>query len=223
MFLYNSKRLKMQTSIRSIATGIAQDYEIKGKIFISAYKKNIFLTSCEVGKLGLENDFQVDARFHGGIDKAIHIGSSKHFEVFKNLHSTKLDVLAIGCNIFIDRYDENDICIGDIYTIGKVTIEVTQPRQPCWKIGALFGKDVNQYIVKQNATGWYVRVLKVGTINATDTMKLEKRVSDITIKELSNYLKNPPKENQKLINKILNMSYLAQAYKDDFNNSLTSC
>lgn len=212
----------METTIKSIATGIAQQYDIKDNIFISAYKKDTFIDSCDVCSLGLQGDFQVDKRFHGGLDKAIHIGSSKHFETFKDLHNIELDKLSIGCNIFVDNYDENDICIGDIYTIGEVKLEVTQPRQPCWKIGALFGKEVSRFIIKQSATGWYVRVLKEGVLNINNPMILEKRVSDITIKELSNYLSSTPKGNKKLIDTILNIPALAQSYKDDFNHLLTN-
>ena len=210
----------METTIKSIATGVAQSYDIKDNIFISAYKKDKFVNSCEVSSLGLEGDFQVDKRFHGGLDKAIHIGSSKHFETFKNIHDKELDKLAIGCNIFINNYDENDICIGDIYTIGEVKIEVTQPRQPCWKIGALFGKEISRFIIKHSATGWYVRVLSEGILDIKNPIILEKRISNITIKDLSNYLSHPPKENKNLIDEILNSPALAQSYKDDFKELL---
>jgi MOSC domain-containing protein YiiM len=210
----------MKTTIKSIATGIEQTYKMGEKIFQSAYKKDNFVNSCTVNELGIEDDFQVDKRFHGGLDKAIHIGSSKHFETFKNIHKKKLDPLAIGCNIFIDNYDENDICIGDIYSFGEIVLEVTQPRQPCWKIGAIFGKETSRYISKNNATGWYVRVLQTGVLKHSDTMKLTKRVSDITIKELSTYLNTPPKENEKLIKYILTLPTLAQSYKDDLLYSL---
>jgi len=212
----------MEMTIKSIASGIAQEYEIKDNIFISAYKKDKFIDSSNVSYLGLDSDFQVDKRFHGGVDKAIHIGSSKHFEIFKNLHNIELDQLSIGCNIFIDEYDENDICIGDIYTIGEVKIEVTQPRQPCWKIGALFGKEVSRFITKHSATGWYVRVLNEGVLDINNPMILEKRISDITIKQLSNYLTTPPKENKKLTDDILSIPALAQSYRDDFNHLLTN-
>ncbi len=212
----------METTIKSIASGSAQQYEIKDNIFISAYKKDKFINVSNVSCLGLQDDFQADKRFHGGLDKAIHIGSSKHFETFKNIHNIELDKLAIGCNIFIDEYDENDICIGDIYTIGDVKIEVTQPRQPCWKIGALFGKEVSRFIIKHSATGWYVRVLEEGILDIKNPMLLEKRVSNITIKQLSQYLTTPPKENKELIDNILNLSALARTYKDDFNHLLTN-
>jgi len=212
----------MTTTIKSIASGLAQQYDIKDNIFISAYKKDKFINSCHVSRLGLENDFQVDKRFHGGLDKAIHIGSYKHFETFKNSHNMELDSLSIGCNIIINNYDESDIYIGDIYTIGEVKFEVTQPRQPCWKIGALFGKEVSRFIIKQSATGWYARILKEGIINIKNKMELEKRVSSITIKQLSNYLDTPPLENKELIEEILNTPALAQSYKDDFQKLLTN-
>ena len=210
----------MKTTIKSIAIGKAQQYTVKNKVFTSAYKKDTFKNTSFVTKLGLQDDIQVDKEFHGGLDKAIHIGSSKHFNIFEKSHNQELDKLAIGCNILIDNYDENDICIGDIYTIGDVEIEVTQPRQPCWKIGALFGKDVNRYILKQSATGWYVRVLHEGKINSEDEMILKKRISDITIKELSLYLDNPPRHDEKLVVTILSNPSLAISYKDDFRKAL---
>ena len=212
----------METTIKTIGTGLAQQYNIKDKIFMSAYKKNTFVNYCEVSCLGLQGDFQVDKRFHGGLDKAIHIGSTKHFDTFKDLNNIELHKLAIGCNIFINNYDENDICIGDIYTIGDVKLEVTQPRQPCWKIGALFGKETSRFIINQNATGWYVRVLNEGVLDINNPMILKQRVSNITIKELSQYLTSPPKNNQKLIDNILNIPALAQSYRDDFQTLLTN-
>jgi len=212
----------METTIKSIGTGTTQTYTIGEKTFQSAYKKDNFVTSCIVDRSGIKNDIQVDKRFHGGIDKAIHIGSTKHFELFQSQYANTLDPLAIGCNIFVNNFDENDICIGDIYTIGEVKIEVTQPRQPCWKIGALFGKETSRYISKNHATGWYVKILQIGTLHLMDTMILEKRVSNITIKELSSYLSTPPKDKQ-LAKHILNISALAQSYKLDFEKSLRNC
>jgi len=210
----------MKTTIQSIATGEAQQYDIKSNIFSSAYKKDNFKNSCHTSYLGLKSDIQVDKRFHGGLDKAIHIGSIKHFQSFHKIYDKELDKLAIGCNIFVNNYIEETVCIGDIYSIDEIEIEVTQPRQPCWKIGALFGKEVSRFIVKESATGWYVRVLKEGIININSEMILKKRVSDITIKELSTYLQDPPKNNDELINNILNQPALALSYKDDFQKLL---
>lgn len=204
----------MQANIISIALGKAQTYKKGNEEFQSAYKKDQFFNFVEVDELGLDGDKQVDKRYHGGEDKAIHIGSMLHFEKFKKQNDEELDKLAFGCNIFIDSYDESDIYVGDIYTIGDIEIQVTQPRQPCWKIGALFGKTASRYIVKNYATGWYVKVLSGGTLDINDPMILKERLSDVSIKDMARYLHIPPTDD-KLVDKILSFNFVAKAYKDD--------
>lgn len=204
----------MEISIKSIALGKSKKYKFGEKEFESAYKKDQFLDEAEVNSFGIVGDEQVDIRFHGGVDKAIHFGSIKHLE-----ENPKFDKLSIGCNILVDNCFEEDICIGDIYKIGDIEVEVCQPRQPCWKIGALFGKDISRYISKNHATGWYVKVLKEGQININDKMLLEKRVSTITIKDLSIYLKDAPEE-RAIIDEILNLDCIAKSYKKDFLSTL---
>ena len=204
----------MQANIKSIALGKSKLYGEGRNKFNSAYKKDQFFNCIKVNKFGLVGDTQVDKRYHGGIDKAIHIGSTKHFENFT------MDKLAMGCNILIDSFDENNTNVGDIYTIGDIEVQVTQPRQPCWKIGAIFGKEISRYIVKNYATGWYVKVLQGGTIDINNPFILKKRVSDLSIKQLSIYLHTPP-TNQEIIAKVLSCESLAQSYKDDFQKTLT--
>jgi len=197
----------MSYKLHSIAIGQPQSYGEGDNSFISSYKKNQFFQYIYITDLGLEGDTQSDKRYHGGIDKAIHFGSSIHFEKFP------MDRLAIGCNILVDGLDENNVCVGDIYTIGDIKVEVTQPRQPCWKIGALFGKEVSRYIIKNNACGWYVRVLDEGVIDLNDEMVLESRVSKYTIKDLALFLHHLPQQN--VIDEVLSIDSLAQSYKDD--------
>lgn len=204
----------MTTNIKSIAIGEAQTYTFGEKVFESAYKKDKFFNQIEVKTLGLLGDKQVDGRFHGGFDKAIHFGSFEHIKT-----NQELDKLFIGCNILVEDFTEEDICIGDIYNIGEIRVEVTQPRQPCWKIGALFGKEAKRFISQNHATGWYVRVLEEGNIKLDDKMTLEKRVSNITIKELSKYLIVAP-EDRKIIHEIIGLESLAESYRRDFLYSL---
>lgn len=209
----------MKANILSIAAGKAKTYTKGDDEFQSAYRKDLFFNFIELNDLGIVEDYQCDKRYHGGEDKALHIGSSKHFENFRNLYGKDMDHLSMGCNIIIDNLDENDICIGDIYAIGDITIQVTQPRQPCWKIGALFGKEASRYIVKNHATGWYARVLCEGIIDKNDEMILEERVSPVTIKNLSTYLHNPPLDKD-LIENLFSMPFLAKAYKNDLQKAI---
>lgn len=200
----------MKANIKSIALGKSKTYAKGNNEFQSAYKKDEFYNFIEIDELGIVGDIQVDKRYHGGLDKAIHFGSIKHFDNFS------MDKLAIGCNIFIDNLEEKDINVGDIYSIGDIEVQVTQPRQPCWKIGALFGKETSRYIIKNYATGWYVKILQGGTIDINDTFILKERTTNLSIKQLIIYLDTPPK-NQEIIDTILNTKELAQAYKDSFS------
>jgi MOSC domain-containing protein YiiM len=197
----------MKTKITSLAIGKAKEYGEDKHIFLSSYKKDEFYQFCQVDEFGLQGDTQTDKRYHGGIDKAIHFGSNLHFD------RHPLEPLAIGCNILVNDLDESDICVGDIYSLGDVHVQVTQPRQPCWKIGALFGKETSRYITKNNAGGWYVRVLQEGIIDLSEEMILETRLCNITIKELSYYLHILP--SKEIIDEILALDFVAQTYKDD--------
>lgn len=203
----------MNKNIKSIAIGNAKEYNISGKVFESAYKKDIFVDSIDVTFLGLVGDFQVDKRYHGGLDGAVHMGSYNHVE--KN---PDFDKLFIGCNILIENLDEDKVCIGDIYAIGDVKLQVCQPRFPCWKIGALFGKEPSRYISKNHATGWYLRVLEEGNIKIEDSLVLEKRVSNITIKNTMEYLKKFPKD--EFIKELISSDFVANAYKNDLLKAL---
>ena len=205
----------MRINIKSIAVGKTKSYKHGKKDFETAYKKDEFYNSIKVDKFGLIGDEQADNRFHGGLDKAIHIGSNRHLKI-----NPDFDRFSIGCNILVKRIDEDDVCVGDVYQIGKVLIEVSQPRHPCWKIGALFGKEVSRYITKKGATGWYARVLQEGKIKKDDQMILKKRVSNLSIKNLNQYLKYPPHD-KRIIDEILNLEALASSYRKDFLQALS--
>ena len=197
-------------TINSIGIGKPKEYGEGENSFLSSYKKDQFFQFLEVDEFGISQDTQSDKRYHGGVDKAIHMGASEHFKRYE------MDRLALGCNILVSDITEDDVCAGDIYSIGDIVLEVTQPRQPCWKIGALFGKEVSRYIIKNHACGWYLRVLQGGMLDINDSMILEKRVSQYTIKDLSTYLHTLPSKD--IIDEVLKIEALADSYKEDLRN-----
>ena len=74
---------------------------------------------------------------------------------------------AFGENLAVCNQTESDVCIGDIFQIGKVKVQVSQPRQPCWKPARRWKvKDLAIQLQQQGMTGWYLRVLKEGEIQA---------------------------------------------------------
>lgn len=132
-----------------------------------------------VGLMGLAGDEQADRTVHGGIDKAIHHYPADHYDWWR-AQLGAVPILdapgAFGENISAAGLDETNVFLGDRFRLGTALVEVTQARQPCWKLDHRFGaKVVMVQVVKTRRTGWYYRVLEPGRVQAGDTLELVER------------------------------------------------
>ena len=83
---------------------------------------------------------------------------------------------AFGENFTTYGLLEDEVCIGDIFGIGEAVVQVSQPRQPCWKLERRWGvKDLVIRIKETGRTGWYFRILKEGYIEAGNGLTLRDR------------------------------------------------
>src|SRR5690606_24493195 len=92
--------------------------------------------------LGLAGDEQADRQSHGGPDQAIHAYALTHLPHWASEHPEQADRFrpgAFGENLVIDGASEADICLGDQWQLGAALLEVSQGRQPCWKLNLRFG------------------------------------------------------------------------------------
>ena len=132
-----------------------------------------------VGAMGLAGDEQADRTVHGGVDKAIHHYPADHYDWWRGFlgDAPLLDAPgAFGENISTTGFDENNVFLGDRFRLGTALVEVTQARQPCWKLDHRFGaKGVMAQVVKTRRTGWYYRVLEPGQVKAGDALGLVER------------------------------------------------
>ncbi|MCY1373656.1 Protein YiiM [compost metagenome] len=59
------------------------------------------------------------------------------------------------------------MCIGDVVQLGDARVQVSQGRQPCWKLDAHFGRPgMAREMQARGCTGWYYRVLEPGWVRA---------------------------------------------------------
>lgn len=132
---------------------------------------------CWLGATGLEQDEVADTKNHGGAEKAVFAYPSSHYAFWqKKLGTDEIDVGAMGENFQVQEVDEFSICIGDTFEIGDAVIQVSQPRQPCWKPARRFRvMDFALQIQNSGRTGWYFRVLKEGYISGQSSLKLQER------------------------------------------------
>ncbi|KAK4122488.1 PK beta-barrel-protein domain-containing protein-like protein [Parathielavia appendiculata] len=157
-----------------------------------------------VTELGLEGD-EHDPTFHGGLDKAIHGYCSSHYPTWRAEFPAAAETFqpgAFGENLVTAHLNERNLCIGDIVSIRpptstqedanehSVLLQVSLPRQPCFKLNHRFQlKNFAPNTWKTSRTGWYFRVLRPGTIQAGDTIRLvERRHPGWTIERVQEYL-----------------------------------
>lgn len=141
----------------------------------SGIAKNKVTGPQHVTLTGLEGDQQGDTRHHGGPEKAVHHYPREHYSAWLG-DGLVADAPGFGENISTQGMTETDICIGDIYRLGTAMLQVSQGRQPCWRLNARFGRPDMAYLVQKTArTGWYYRVLEEGEIAAGDPFLLQRR------------------------------------------------
>ena len=167
-------------------------------------------------KTGFKEDYQGDLLHHGGENKALFLFSAITYEKINSFFNNSFDMTDMayfGENLILSNICEEDICIGDILKIGQTKVQVTQPRQPCWKLSANTNqKEMTKFIFDSGLTGWYAKVLEEGFICQNDEVILEKRVNPtLNIKKLNELIINPMSD-ESLTIEALNCKELGKAF-----------
>ena len=133
----------------------------------------------DVAALGLADDEQADLTVPGGPDMALYAYHACHYARWSAdypEHADKFVSGGVGENLTIDGWTEADLCVGDVHAIGSARLQVSRPRQPCFKFALRFGDNrLPKSMVRNGRAGWYYRVTETGTINAGDTVTLVDR------------------------------------------------
>ncbi len=88
-----------------------------------------------LGSTNLAGDGQADLKHHGGVEKAVLVYAAEYYPSWRSrLNLPNLSHRAFGENFTVADQTEASVCIGDIYDIGEVQVQVSQPRQQCWKL-----------------------------------------------------------------------------------------
>lgn len=132
-------------------------------------------------RTGFIGDEQGDTVRHGGPEKAVHHYPFDHYSTWaKELdgHEVLARPGAFGENISTIGLTEGDVAVGDVFQLGTATIEISQGRQPCWKLNQRFTRaDMAKSVQSTGRTGWYYRVLIEGDVGPDDHLTLIDRQS----------------------------------------------
>jgi MOSC domain-containing protein YiiM len=77
----------------------------------------------------------------------------------------------VGENLSLEGLTEDRVCIGDTFEVGEAVVQISQPREPCWKLARkLEDPHLVKWVREQGCTGYYVRVLRPGHIQTGDAV-----------------------------------------------------
>lgn len=138
----------------------------------------IFKTSVEgpqrVYSRGILGDQQADLTVHGGPEKAVYVYPSEHYNYWRiQLPETRFDWGSFGENFTTEGILDDEVHVGDQLAIGSAVFAITKPRLPCPKLSLRFDiLEMPRMFAQSGLSGFYLSVVKTGTLQAGDAIKL---------------------------------------------------
>ncbi|WP_219837483.1 MOSC domain-containing protein [Paenibacillus sp. R14(2021)] len=184
-------------------------------------KKAVVGKSLPLSFTGLAGDAQGDLVNHGGPDKAVCVYSADHFPYWQQKWKRPVAAGAFGENFTVTGLTEESLCIGDQVSVGQALLQVSQPRQPCYKLGMKHGLPSLQLDVQQNGyTGFYFRVLAEGEIAQGDKLILQQRhPAGISIVEANRVMHKDKRDREGML-KLLSVPELSSSWQHSFMKRL---
>lgn len=162
--------------ILAIKTG-----KVRRTVFADGSELNTAIrkTPVEETRIGTEgiagNEVGLTAH-HGGPDKALFFMAESSIAALNRFCSNPdgcLGEAVYGENFVVSEWDENHICIGDLYRIGSAVVEISQPRRPCSRLSKSSDcPEMQRFVFESGLTGWYARVTEGGLIRRGDRLTL---------------------------------------------------
>lgn len=159
----------LQTAIPLLSLRTGRIEALGAEALPSAIAKQPVTAALGLTHTGLADDRQADRTHHGGADKALHHYPAEHYPVWRVQLQDRADRFGIGGfgeNLSTLGLTEDNVCLGDIYRLGRAVIQVSQGRSPCRKLNLRFDvPDMVERVTASGRTGWYYRVLEEGWVD----------------------------------------------------------
>jgi len=166
----------IEASVLSLNIGLPAQMPFKGKEVSTGIFKKPVQGPLFLSRLNFEGDGQADTVHHGGTDKAVCVYPHEHYAYWERELDIKLEPGAFGENVTLDGLREDDVHIGDIFSLGEAVVQISQPRQPCFKLALRYGVPEMPVKVQETGyTGFYFRVLKEGKVERLDKLTRTQR------------------------------------------------
>ncbi len=159
--------------IKSINIGVPRTTVYQGKELQTGIYKEAVSGTIYLDQLNFDGDAQADLINHGGVDKAVCVYPYEHYTYWEKRLGIRLAIPAFGENLTTEGSLEQDVRLGDVYQLGEAVVQVSQPRQPCFKLGHKHSApELPVWVRETGYTGYYFRVLKPGMVSIADKLTL---------------------------------------------------
>ncbi|MEC1535507.1 MOSC domain-containing protein [Bacillus sonorensis] len=203
--------------ILSINVGKPKQVQFKHKAVSTGIYKRPVQECLFLSSTNLEGDGQADLVHHGGREKAVCVYPYEHYSFWEHELQRKLEYGALGENLTIKGLLATDVCIGDIFQLGEAVVQVSQPRQPCYKLSVRYG--VPNMVLKVQETGYtgfYFRVLQEGRVFKSGGLKLISRHPKAITISCANRIKHHDKDDIDGIKRLLEVEELSTSWRESF-------
>jgi MOSC domain-containing protein YiiM len=171
----------------SVNVSLPREVMYQDRVVRTGIFKVSVMGSVSLGRFNLAGDGQADLRVHGGKDKAVYVYPFEHYAFWASeTRNNDFSPGQFGENFTTTGLHEDDVCIGDVFQIGDARVQVSQPRTPCFKLGIRMGDDqFPARFVAAARTGFYLRVLREGSVTAGDVIeRIERTANSMTVRAI---------------------------------------
>jgi MOSC domain-containing protein YiiM len=160
----------MTGAVVSVNVGLPRDVAWQGRTVRTSAWKTPVTGRIFAGRLNLDGDGQADFRAHGGEQRALLVYQLESYCYWASyLGSSDLVAGNFGENLTVEGLADNEVCIGDRFRIGGAVVEVSQPRDTCYRVGIrLQHPEIPALLVAHRRPGFYFRVIQEGEIGVGD-------------------------------------------------------
>jgi MOSC domain-containing protein YiiM len=214
------ERLAMQ--LMSVNVALPRTVAWKGRTVLTGIFKTPTHGRVRVRTLNLEGDRQADLSVHGGPDKAIYVYPSEHYDYWRGeFPDMELPWGMFGENFTTIGLLEGAVNIGDTLRIGSAMAMVTQPRVPCYKLAAKFGReDIVKRFLASGRSGFYLKVMQEGEVGAGDAIELMSRDGHaVTVEDVANLYRDGP-DQVSLLQRVVQVEALPENWRDHFQQQM---
>lgn len=171
---------------------IGEPAEIGHSGIVSAIVKRPQGGPVRVDFTGLVGDLHAD-HFHGGREKAVLQYDSAHYAAWQAEFphvAAAFQPGSFGENFVAAGMSEATVCVGDTVRVGGALLQVSETRQPCYKLNHRFGDlGISRRSQESGRTGWFYRVLEPGDVKPGDAITIVDRpLPDWPVARVQDYL-----------------------------------